>query len=251
MWKKLGILICFYLSLLWGGVKTSSLLDKRINEVEPYTFIPVWVFWNSEKVAADIFNIELLGGRMRTNSSYLQASSFYVPAGMVEIIESIENVKGLDLVRRGKVEGGEITVRGNLKEYYGRDLNYGLSESQLEALNIPKVHNEGYMGSGVKIAVFDTGFDSTHITINHIWQRGGVVATHDFNSGDRIESDRGAPPLPYSGVRYINSYSVTSDGDTLCVVYSIAPEDSLAGNYVRNRWGIYYSYGIKVGGGSN
>lgn len=248
MMRKRAIIICFIFTLLQGKT-ISNLLDKKISETTPYTFLPVWVLWDSAQNASDIFTIELIGGRLRTNSFLLNASSFYIPAYQIKNLETFKNVKSLDIVRIGRIEGDEKITR--TKQFYLENLNYGHSRPQLEAINIPPVHDKGYLGSGVKIAVFDTGFDSTHISINHIWQRGGIIAKHDFNSGDRIESSAGNPPLPYPGVKYINSFSVAKYGDTLSVVYSIAPEESLAGNYVRNRWGLFYSYGIITNGGIN
>jgi len=246
MHKKIIVIFLISTSLIGGN--TSHLLEKKISEVTPNTFLPVWIFWNKPPNASYIFNIEIRGGRIRTNSFLIGASSCYIPANQIQRLKTLKNVKFLDLVRRGKTEERDVT---KFKEMYFQNLNYGLSEAQLEALNIPAVHNKGFLGSGIKIAIFDTGFDSTHIAINHIWQRGGIKAKHDFNSGDRIETSFGNLPLPYLGVKYINSYSTTKFGDTLCVIYSIAPEESLAGNYIKNRWGLFYSYGIVVDGGIN
>jgi len=56
------------------------------------------------------------------------------------------------------------------------DQNYGPSYSQNQLLTIPTIHNYGYDGSGIMVAVFDTGFDTQHPVFDHL----NIIAQYDF-----------------------------------------------------------------------
>lgn len=56
------------------------------------------------------------------------------------------------------------------------DFEYGSSFTQNELLDIPDMHALGYDGSGVRIAIFDTGFRLQHPAFTHL----DVLATYDF-----------------------------------------------------------------------
>ncbi len=61
-------------------------------------------------------------------------------------------------------------------------LNYGASRNQLEMLGVEVMHDSGYRGAGLCIAVLDAGFLLANRTssLEHLWQNGQVLATRDF-----------------------------------------------------------------------
>ncbi|HQG45155.1 MAG TPA: S8 family serine peptidase [bacterium] len=69
-----------------------------------------------------------------------------------------------------------------------RPLDYGFSLEQNEQVQIPAVHQMGYYGQGVLIAVFDTGFRLTHEAFDSL----KVVAQHDFiQDDDNLDNQAG------------------------------------------------------------
>ncbi|HNW59599.1 MAG TPA: S8 family peptidase [bacterium] len=69
-----------------------------------------------------------------------------------------------------------------------RPLDYGYSLSQNEQVLIPPVHQLGFYGQGVRIAVFDTGFRLTHEAFDSL----KVVAQHDFiQNDDNLDNQEG------------------------------------------------------------
>lgn len=66
--------------------------------------------------------------------------------------------------------------------------DYGQSLAQNELINIPKVHDLGISGRGVRVAVFDTGFRLNHLAFQQLH----VVAAYDFiNKDDIVDNEEG------------------------------------------------------------
>lgn len=59
-------------------------------------------------------------------------------------------------------------------------IDYGPSLHQLKMLNIPRLHEEGFSGRGVRICIMDTGFMKTHAAL----RTRDVIAERDFVFGD-------------------------------------------------------------------
>ncbi len=59
---------------------------------------------------------------------------------------------------------------------------YGATWRQLNLMQVPQLHAEGYTGSGVFIGVLDTGFDLTHEALQSV----NVVAQWDFINWDSV-----------------------------------------------------------------
>ena len=59
---------------------------------------------------------------------------------------------------------------------------YGYSYSQIRMMNIDKLHEQGYLGEGMLIAVLDAGFTNAHrvSSLLHIWEEDRVIAWKDF-----------------------------------------------------------------------
>lgn len=60
--------------------------------------------------------------------------------------------------------------------------NYGLSLTQAQQLNVPCLHNAGFRGQGMTIAVLDNGFNNANVNpvFDSIRTRGGILGTYDF-----------------------------------------------------------------------
>jgi hypothetical protein len=62
------------------------------------------------------------------------------------------------------------------------DADYGLNLSALTQIGVPQAHRLGFTGRGVRIAILDTGYDLTHISL----RTRRIVGTRDFVHNDTI-----------------------------------------------------------------
>ena len=73
-------------------------------------------------------------------------------------------------------------------------ISYGMTQSEMNQLNLPALHNLGYTGAGVLVCMLDDGFDyytQHQATMNQVIAPGRV---RDFVDGDWNVEDQTAPP---------------------------------------------------------
>jgi subtilisin family serine protease len=129
-------------------------------------------------------------------SRSLRAYSAYVRTSQIQELQELVFVKQIQPVKIykrsqpiNKIEPSLILAKTLL------DTNvYGKSFNQLAQLNIPTVHDSGYTGKGVRIAMIDAGFYKDHPVFQHIINDGRLIAERDFifnddNVQDEITED--------------------------------------------------------------
>jgi serine protease AprX len=144
-------------------------------------------------VRADyVSEIARSGVRVRHVSRWLNAVSVEGTAADLMDVASLDFVQRLDRVRgfRGpllKDVEAPHAVAPPLREQAAFALNYGPSATQNALINIPALHDQGYSGSGVLIAMFDTGFNNlAHEALIDL----DIVTAWDFVNGDGVVSDQ-------------------------------------------------------------
>jgi len=147
---------------------------------------PYWVFferspgWSPGDPVPDeaVRRVVGSGCALRTVSRYFDAVSVDFDGdpealARIEGVESVRPVrrlvradparpeKGPERFPRGRPRcpGGTAVPPPRGKEAGGHVLDYGYSRRQLEAMNIPALHDMGLTGAGVLVGVLDTGFD--------------------------------------------------------------------------------------------
>jgi len=142
--------------------------------------------------------IESMGGRHCRSSRWLNAASFELPASLVEGVSKLPFVAEIRPVMRAqRIPEEEIEVRPPAPEESQsvNALNYGNSYAQLNQIGVPPVHDLGYTGQGVTLAILDTGVRKAHQSIASHFTEGRVLAEYDFvhNDGnvDNEPGDRG------------------------------------------------------------
>jgi subtilisin family serine protease len=71
-----------------------------------------------------------------------------------------------------------------------RTFDYGESHQQLQQVQIPALHDAGFDGSGVVIAMLDTGFDTDHQAYRHL----DIIGERDFINDDSETSNEPGDP---------------------------------------------------------
>lgn len=113
-------------------------------------------------------------------ASHVYARSRWLNAALVSGIDSsvVANLHFVDVV----------TPRIPMKKHLAEDagFTYGQSALQIEMLKGDYIHDRGYTGQGVLIAVFDGGFNNTNTIspFSHLWQNGQIKGIYSFVNQD-------------------------------------------------------------------
>jgi len=77
---------------------------------------------------------------------------------------------------------GEIDPESFITERSTSELNYGAAENQIDQINGIPLHNMGYQGQGMVIAVLDGGFVGVqeHPVFDSLWANSQILGTRDF-----------------------------------------------------------------------
>jgi hypothetical protein len=131
--------------------------------------------------------IESLGARHGRSSRWLNAASFSLAASQVERIGQLSFVAEIRPVmqaQRTPEEEVEVRVPAPKESQSVHSLNYGDSYWQLNQIGVPAVHDRGYSGQGVTLAILDTGVRKSHQSIAAHFTEGRVLAEYDFVHND-------------------------------------------------------------------
>jgi serine protease AprX len=130
------------------------------------------------------------GAKPRHRSRLLNACSVQATAEQIAAIASIPFVSRVDLVARYvhaklQMDNPEQVpaVKAGDKDFDGSNghrFNYGPSLHGLEQMNIPQLHDQGYLGKGVTIAIFDAGFEWHHECVRNV----NILDSYDFVDDD-------------------------------------------------------------------
>ncbi len=134
-----------------------------------------------------IEQLESLGLEHRRSSNWLNAASFETTFDKLETISELPFVKKIQPMATYVREPAEIqneSPKNNLTPDDTRD--YGNSYDQLQQINVIAAHDSGWTGEGVLVAMFDTGFRTSHQAFANIMAENRLLATYDFVFDDTI-----------------------------------------------------------------
>jgi subtilisin family serine protease len=211
--------------------------------------------------------VRATGATLVTTSRWLNAASVIADEEQAASIAALPFVRETRPVARGikelptiePVHGGQSASAG------GRTFDYGDSFLQLDMMQVPHLHDEGFDGDGVLIAMLDTGFDTDHQAYRHL----DIVAERDFINNDTETANEPGDPdgqdghgtatLSCVGARYPGEISGGSYNASfvLCKTEMVDEEieveedywtaavefaDSLGADIVSSSLGYYYWY---------
>jgi len=144
-------------------------------------------------VPAYVDAVTAAASRVRQRSRWFNAVSVEATPAQLQAIEALPFVGRLDLVRRYRRRAEErlepdaaAQARNPVRKPPVAVLDYGTSLGQLAQIGVPAVHQMGFHGEGVVVAIFDAGFNS----LNHeVFSALHIVAAHDFVNGDDDVAD--------------------------------------------------------------
>jgi PKD repeat protein len=127
--------------------------------------------------------VKQTGATVRRQSKWLNAVSVEIPLNQLDILAALSFVQKIMPVTRFKNERvveEAIRPEGFPTALSPSVLNYGNSGAQLSQITVPEMHNKGFGGQGVTLAIFDTGYRKSHQAFANHYAAGRVLAEYDF-----------------------------------------------------------------------
>ncbi len=142
-------------------------------------------------------DVAATGATVVTRSRWLNAVSVYADDQQAASIAALPFVRDMRRVGRGTKRLPEIVPADgqHSPRPEGRVPDYGESQGQLEQIQVDQLHDNGFDGTGVLIAMLDTGFDTDHQAYRHL----NIVAERDFINNDGETADQPGDPEGQDG----------------------------------------------------
>ncbi|RMH68790.1 MAG: T9SS C-terminal target domain-containing protein [Gemmatimonadetes bacterium] len=128
-----------------------------------------------------------LAEKHRATSNWLNAISIDIKAGQIDQLIPFDFIRRVQLVAKTRrtepvdlspVEVNPTRSRATQRQFDPED--YGGAYTQLNQINVPPLHEEGYAGEGIIIAMLDTGYNLAHEAFEEL----NVIAQWDFVNDD-------------------------------------------------------------------
>lgn len=133
--------------------------------------------------------LEHLGVAIDVESRWFNAVSARASLEVWREVASLPFVQKLTLVRGGSTNNPMPSQEVNLTTGARGALDYGPSFDQLDEINIVPVHDLGFTGAGVRVAMLDTGYYQDHAAFVQPIANGQLIAQWDFINDDGETQD--------------------------------------------------------------
>ena len=199
----------FWLVLLPAGLAAqqptvSPPIARLLNRVQDTT-LSVWLFARP-RVSLDALSqrVRDFGARIRVRSRWLHAISADVPAAGLRALRQGRDLVHIQPLGRFRVPRDRPLDRALVAPTStvgadtcpaGGDPVYGPSEMPYRRLNLRPLSDRGLRGSGVRVLILDSGFDTENPAFSGVT----VVAQHDFVFNDSIVRDQ--PGIDQAGAQ--------------------------------------------------
>lgn len=134
-----------------------------------------------------------LGAKLHTTSRWLNAITVECSPGVLSKVSQLEFVNGIEDVLSYRVRDVAKSIpiprKSSTQGLRSPVSYYGMSFEQVTQIGADFMHEMGYHGEGITIALLDTGFDLSHVALSNV----KVKAQYDFVNNDEIVVDE--PPV--------------------------------------------------------
>lgn len=149
-------------------------------------------------VSGDYINeVIQAGGKLRRISRWLNAASFEIAFDKIDVLNNFPFVAKIRPV--AVFTGAEDKIESMITEgpttgfLSPAALDYGANcIGQLNQINVPAVHDLGFNGNGVIVAMLDTGYRKNHEAFADAFSTGRVLAEYDFIFSDGNTQNEGS-----------------------------------------------------------
>ncbi|MCC7431023.1 S8 family serine peptidase [bacterium] len=126
--------------------------------------------------------LKKFGLEIKQRSKWFNSVSLFATQEQLNEISKLTFVSKIDLVMRFKTDKNQVTETTSklTNQNQINTLNYGQSYDQVNQINVIPLHDQGFSGAGVLVAMFDTGFMKQHVS----FANADVVSEWDFIFND-------------------------------------------------------------------
>ncbi|GAB3885063.1 S8 family serine peptidase [Spirosoma agri] len=170
---------------------------------------------------AYITQLQQTGAKIWFPSRWLNAVLVEATDATIATIQKLSFVKGLEFGRslsnaRISAETNETTINKFAKVSATEPLNYGDSKSQIEQIGADKMHQQGYQGEGMLIAVLDAGFlNANRVSfLKPVFDENRVLGTYDF-----VRKETSVYEDDYHGLSCLSAIAATADNQLYGTAY--------------------------------
>lgn len=169
-----------------------SVARRKLAGVDRVLFIDLPV------VTQYVERIRQLGGEVRRVSKWLNAVSVDIDRDKIDQLATlpfVAEIKPTMAYMREPVDDqteteSSLPLKSDLSELAANVvLDYDSSFIQLDQLNIPAVHRQGYSGEGITLCIIDTGYRKTHAAFAEHYADSRVLDEYDFINDDAETSN--------------------------------------------------------------
>jgi len=131
-----------------------------------------------------VSQIRQTGAKVWYTSRWLNAVLVEATTAQLTVIRALPSVKGIEFNRALRTARLSAEKQTNAtQQKFGMDaFNYGASLGQIQMLGADAMHNQGYNGKGMLVAILDAGFlnSNTNPALSTLFTEKRVVTTYDF-----------------------------------------------------------------------
>lgn len=130
-----------------------------------------------------IEEVKKKGAKVIYTSRWMNAALIECSSTVLTSILQLSFVKGLEVNTSIDNPNNRTARKSSKFESYETDaLNYGLSKTQIEMIGADKMHEQGFHGEGMMIAVLDAGFNNANniAALKPLFDENRIVGTYDF-----------------------------------------------------------------------
>ena len=151
-------------------------LEQKIEKSDA-EMLRVWLFFDENYSAESLAPITDFGFQQRRISRYFNAISGDISPDSIFHFITDEHIDSIDIVHSFYRPKPPESPKSPMKI---SETDYGASFAQLQRMGIPEIHNAGFRGESIKIAIFDTGFNPNHLAFQNV----NILAQRDFVQND-------------------------------------------------------------------
>ena len=127
--------------------------------------------------------IKKTGAKIWFTSRWMNAALIQTSDASLQTILKMPFVKGLEV--NGTIDNPNTRsarVKSKFKTFDNQSFNYGFSKVQNEMIGVNVMHDLGFRGEGMMIAVLDAGFNNTDKipALKPLFEEGRIIGTYDF-----------------------------------------------------------------------